>query len=169
MPRPKQQPLKPRKRQLMDAPEIEFLFHTAHNDPRRKVPRWYLHDGATPFESQSCGIAARLLISGLLFDKSIGRAVIKDIGPGGVGFLAPARFILPETVTLSLLPRITLTCRITHRRPIGQHLCFYGARWSHPEQIDLAPVLSHWRHSFRVPQSTAASESSQEDLADVPA
>jgi len=153
----------------MDNPEIEFPVHTSHNDPRRKVPRWYLHDGTTPFESQSCGIAARLMISGLLFDKSIGRAVIKDIGPGGVGFLAPARFTLPETVTLSLLPRIALDCNITHRRSIGQQLCFYGARWSYPEEIDLAPVLSHWRHCFMVPQSAVASAESQEDQASVPA
>ncbi|MFQ1637284.1 hypothetical protein ACK38S_08105 [Aeromonas veronii] len=153
----------------MDNPEIEFPVHTSHNDPRRKVPRWYLHDGTTPFESQSCGIAARLMISGLLFDKSIGRAVIKDIGPGGVGFLAPARFTLPETVTLSLSPRIVLDCHITHRRAIGQQLYFYGARWSHPEEIDLAPVLSHWRHCFMVPESAAASAESQEDQASAPA
>ncbi|ATY82721.1 MULTISPECIES: hypothetical protein [Aeromonas] len=153
----------------MDDPEIEFPLHTSHNDPRRKVPRWYLHDGTTPFESQSCGIAARLLISGLLFDKSIGRAVIKDIGPGGVGFLAPARFELPETVKLALLPRIALDCNITHRRAIGRQLCFYGARWSYPEEVDLAPVLSHWRHCFMVPQSAAASAESQEDQASVPA
>ncbi|TNI93746.1 hypothetical protein [Aeromonas allosaccharophila] len=153
----------------MDNPEIEFPVHTSHNDPRRKVPRWYLHDGTTPFESQSCGIAARLMISRLLFDKSIGRAVIKDIGPGGVGFLAPARFTLPETVTLSLSPRIALDCNITHRRAIGQQLCFYGARWSYPEEIDLAPVLSHWRHCFMAPQSAVASAESQEDQASVPA
>ena len=57
----------------MDLPGSDTL-----SDPRRKVPRWYLHDGSTPLESQSCGIAARLMVSGLLFDKSIGRAVIKD-------------------------------------------------------------------------------------------
>ncbi|MGL6577772.1 hypothetical protein ACSZOE_11630 [Aeromonas hydrophila] len=88
----------------MDNLEVALSEPSEFNDPRRKVPRWYLHDGTTPLESQSCGIAARLMVSGLLFDKSIGRAVIKDIGPGGVGFLAPARFILPETVSLSLSP-----------------------------------------------------------------
>ncbi len=65
----------------MDLPGSDVL-----SDPRRKVPRWYLHDGSTPLESQSCGIAARLMVSGLLFDKSIGRAVIKDIGPGALVF-----------------------------------------------------------------------------------
>ncbi|MGN5156315.1 hypothetical protein ACTG11_18835 [Aeromonas hydrophila] len=88
----------------MDNLEVALSEPSEFNDPRRKVPRWYLHDGTTPLESQSCGIAARLMVSGLLFDKNIGRAVIKDIGPGGVGFLAPARFILPETVSLSLPP-----------------------------------------------------------------
>lgn len=117
-------------------------------DPRRKVPRWYLHDGTTPLEAQSCGIAARLLISGLLFDKRIGRAVIKDIGPGGVGFLAPSRFELPDTISLSLAPHIRLECQIMHRRGIGQYLSFYGASWTDPGQVDLAPVLSHWRHCF---------------------
>ncbi|MCF3095879.1 hypothetical protein EHZ86_00750 [Aeromonas australiensis] len=149
----------------MDAPEheAEFSYHTAHNDPRRKVPRWYLHDGETPLESQSCGIAARLVISGLLFDKGIGRVIIKDIGPGGVGFLAPARFVLPDTVRLSLSPQIVLDCQITHRRIVGRHLCFYGARWSNPVQVDLSPVLSHWRHCFKVPQATAASAQSPVD------
>lgn len=132
----------------MDNLEVALSEPSEFNDPRRKVPRWYLHDGTTPLESQSCGIAARLMVSGLLFDKSIGRAVIKDIGPGGVGFLAPARFILPETVSLSLSPRIVLDCRIAHRRAIGQYLSFYGARWSVPESVDLSPVLSHWRHCF---------------------
>lgn len=136
----------------MDLPGSDVL-----SDPRRKVPRWYLHDGSTPLESQSCGIAARLMVSGLLFDKSIGRAVIKDIGPGGVGFLAPARFILPEIVSLSLSPRIVLDCQITHRRPIGQYLSFYGARWSEPESVDLSPVLSHWRHCFMVAGGVASS------------
>ncbi|WP_043809102.1 hypothetical protein, partial [Aeromonas taiwanensis] len=128
----------------METPDPDLPPVTPFNDPRRKVPRWYLHDGSTPLESQSCGIAARLMVSGLLFDKHIGRAVIKDIGPGGVGFLAPARFVLPDTVSLSLLPRIVLACHITHRRAIGQYLSFYGARWADPA-IDLAPVLSHWR------------------------
>ena len=132
----------------METPDLPPV--TPFNDPRRKVPRWYLHDGSTPLESQSCGIAARLMVSGLLFDKHIGRAVIKDIGPGGVGFLAPARFVLPDTVSLSLLPRIVLACHITHRRAIGQYLSFYGARWADPA-IDLAPVLSHWRHCFMAP------------------
>jgi hypothetical protein len=153
----------------MDNPEIEFPVHTSHNDPRRKVPRWYLHDGTTPLESQSCGIAARMLISGVLFDKSIGRAVIKDIGPGGVGFLAPARFMLPDTVTLSLSRQTVLECHITHRRVIGQHLCFYGARWSDPQEVDLGPILSKWRHCFMVPQSAVASAPSQADQASVPA
>lgn len=153
----------------MDNPEIEFPVHTSHNDPRRKVPRWYLHDGTTPLESQSCGIAARMLISGVLFDKSIGRAVIKDIGPGGVGFLAPARFMLPDMVTLSLSRQTVLECHITHRRVIGQHLCFYGARWSDPQEVDLGPILSQWRHCFMVPQSAVASAPSQADQASVPA
>ncbi|TFF79965.1 hypothetical protein DRM94_03025 [Aeromonas taiwanensis] len=134
----------------METPDPDLLPVTPFNDPRRKVPRWYLHDGSTPLESQSCGIAARLMVSGLLFDKHIGRAVIKDIGPGGVGFLAPARFVLPDTVSLSLLPRIVLACHITHRRAIGQYLSFYGACWADPA-IDLAPVLSHWRHCFMAP------------------
>lgn len=144
-------------KRLMDNLEAEPSISTEFNDPRRKLPRWYLHDGTTPLESQSCGIAARLLVSGLLFDKSIGRAVIKDIGPGGVGFLAPARFVLPEIVALSLSPRIVLECHITHRRPIGQYLSFYGARWSEPESVDLSPVLSHWRHCFMVPEAGVSS------------
>jgi hypothetical protein len=135
----------------METPDTTLPALTEFNDPRRKSPRWYLHDGSTPLESQSCGIAARLMVSGLLFDKRIGRAVIKDIGPGGVGFLAPARFELPELVRLSLSPQIVLECNITHRRAIGQYLNFYGARWAHSEEIDLAPVLSHWRHCFMVP------------------
>lgn len=135
----------------MGTPDLDLPEVTPFNDPRRKVPRWYLHDGSTPLESQSCGIAARLMVSGLLFDKRIGRAVIKDIGPGGVGFLAPARFVLPDTVSLSLSPQIVLECRITHRRVIGQYLSFYGARWADPESVDLAPVLSHWRHCFMAP------------------
>jgi len=135
----------------METPDLDLPEVTPFNDPRRKVPRWYLHDGSTPLESQSCGIAARLMVSGLLFDKRIGRAVIKDIGPGGVGFLAPARFVLPDSVSLSLSPQIVLECRITHRRAIGQYLSFYGARWADPESVDLAPVLSHWRHCFMAP------------------
>ena len=126
----------------------QALPQAGAQDPRRKVPRWYLHDGSEPLETQSCGIAARLLVSGLLFDKRLGRAVIKDIGPGGVGFLAPARFLLPAVINLSLAPNIRLECRIMHRRPIGQHLCFYGASWTQPDQVDLPPVLSHWRHCF---------------------
>ncbi len=141
----------------MDNLEIDLPGSDTLGDPRRKVPRWYLHDGSTPLESQSCGIAARLMVSGLLFDKSIGRVVIKDIGPGGVGFLAPARFILPEIVSLSLSPRIVLDCQITHRRSIGQYLSFYGARWSDPESVDLSPVLSHWRHCFMVSGGGASS------------
>lgn len=141
----------------MENLEMDLSGSDALSDPRRKVPRWYLHDGSTPLESQSCGIAARLMVSGLLFDKSIGRAVIKDIGPGGVGFLAPARFILPEIVSLSLSPRIVLDCQITHRRSIGQYLSFYGARWSEPESVDLSPVLSHWRHCFMVSGGVASS------------
>jgi hypothetical protein len=153
----------------MDSSEIVFPVQTSHNDPRRKAPRWYLHDGATPLESQSCGIAAHMLISGLLFDKSIGRVVIKDIGPGGVGFLAPARFVLPDSVTLSLMSRIVLNCQITHRRAIGQHLNFYGARWSDPEEVDLGPVLSNWRHCFMVLRSEVDSVLSLEDQVNVPA
>lgn len=79
----------------MENLEMDLSGSDALSDPRRKVPRWYLHDGSTPLESQSCGIAACLMVSGLLFDKSIGRAVIKDIGPGGVGFLAPAEPVNP--------------------------------------------------------------------------
>lgn len=135
----------------MGTPDLYLPESTPFNDPRRKLPRWYLHDGATPLESQSCGIAARLMVSGLLFDKRIGRVVIKDIGPGGVGFLAPARFALPDTVSLSLSPRIVLECQITHRRAIGEYLSFYGARWGDPGSVDLAPILSHWRHSFMAP------------------
>lgn len=135
----------------MGTPDTEQPEWSEFNDPRRKVPRWYLHDGSTPLESQSCGIAARLMVSGLLFDKRIGRAVIKDIGPGGVGFLTPSRFVLPDVVSLSLSPRIVLECQITHRRAIGQYLSFYGARWASPESVDLAPVLSHWRHCFMAP------------------
>lgn len=147
----------------MEIQETDLLFQNSSDDPRRKLPRWYLHDGTTPLESQSCGIAARLLVSGLLFDRSIGRAVIKDLGPGGVGFLAPARFELPEQVTLKLAPAMTLTCHITHRRGIGRYLCFYGARWSEPEQVDLAPLLSHWRHCFRALRTEAASDPSPTD------
>ena len=44
----------------MGTPDLELPEVTPFNDPRRKVPRWYLHDGTTPLESQSCGIAARL-------------------------------------------------------------------------------------------------------------
>lgn len=135
----------------MGTPDTELPEWTEFNDPRRKVPRWYLHDGSTPLESQSCGIAARLMVSGLLFDKRIGRAVIKDIGPGGVGFLTPSRFTLPDVVSLSLSPKIVLECQITHRRPIGQYLSFYGARWANPASVDIAPVLSHWRHCFMAP------------------
>lgn len=135
----------------METPDADLPPVTPFKDPRRKLPRWYLHDGTTPLESQSCGIAARLMVSGLLFDKRIGRAVIKDIGPGGVGFLAPARFTLPNNVSLSLSPRIVLACHITHRRAIGQYLSFYGARWVDPDSVDLAPVLSHWRHCFMAP------------------
>lgn len=150
----------------MGTPDPDLPPVTPFNDPRRKVPRWYLHDGTTPLESQSCGIAARLMVSGLLFDKHIGRAVIKDIGPGGVGFLAPARFVLPDTVSLSLLPRIVLSCHITHRRAIGQYLSFYGARWVDPA-IDLAPVLSHWRHCFMAP-AEGGSAPAQADPASAP-
>ena len=135
----------------MGTPDPDLPEVTSFNDPRRKVPRWYLHDGSTPLESQSCGISARLIVSGLLFDKLVGRAVIKDLGPGGVGFLAPSRFALPDTVSLSLSPQIALECQITYRRAIGQHLIFYGARWAHPESVELAPVLSHWRHYFMAP------------------
>lgn len=151
----------------METPDPDLPPVTPFNDPRRKVPRWYLHDGSTPLESQSCGIAARLMVSGLLFDKHIGRAVIKDIGPGGVGFLAPARFVLPDTISLSLLPRIVLACHITHRRAIGQYLSFYGARWADPA-IDLAPVLSHWRHCFMAP-AEGGSAPAPADPASVPA
>lgn len=134
----------------MNTPETESPSNTINNDPRRQMPRWYLHDGVTPFESQSCGIVAHLLIPGLLFDKSIGRVVIKDLGPGGVGFLAPAQMVFPETVILSLLPRIRPKCCITYRRPVAQHLIFYGARWLHPEKIAFEEILSQWRQDFRV-------------------
>ncbi|MGL4715437.1 MAG: hypothetical protein ACRCWL_05945 [Aeromonas sp.] len=147
--------------------DLAVSLSTHQDDPRRKLPRWYLHDGRTPLESQSCGIAARLLISGLLFDKQIGRAVIKDIGPGGVGFLAPARFVLPPDVNLALGSGIRLACHITYRRAVGQHLSFYGARWSDAEQLDLAPVLSRWRSGFMAP-AVAVSAVGQGDLADVP-
>ena len=57
----------------METPDTDLPPVTPFNDPRRKVPRWYLHDGTTPLESQSCGIAARLMVSGLLFDKLVAR------------------------------------------------------------------------------------------------
>ena len=140
----------------MENPELDLPEQLPFNDPRRKTPRWYLHDGSTPLEFQSCGIVARLMVSGLLFDKNIGRVVIKDIGPGGVGFLTPSRFVLPDIVVLSLSPKIALECHITYRRAIGQSLCFYGARWAQPDSVDLSPVLTHWRHCFMEPAEASS-------------
>lgn len=136
-----------------DLPES---YPVSFSDPRRKLPRWYLHDGSTPLESQSCGIAAQLMVTGLLFDKKVGTVVIKDIGPGGVGFLAPVQYVVPDLVCLTLLQGTLLECVITHRRPIGRNLCFYGARWADPESVELGPVISHWRDHFMAPEGAAS-------------
>ncbi|ALP42725.1 hypothetical protein ACKC5O_14675 [Aeromonas schubertii] len=117
-------------------------------DARRQQPRWYLHDGQTPFEQQSCGITARLMVSGLLFDRRLCRVIIKDIGPGGVGFLAPRRFELPRSLRLVLPGLPPLDCLLMHRRPVGPSLSFIGGAWAEPDAVDLAPVLSRWRQHF---------------------
>lgn len=133
------------------------------HDSRRQLPRWYLHDGETPFEDQSCGISARLMISGLLFDKRVCRVIIKDIGPGGAGFLAPRRVILPDDIRLVLPGLPALDCKVMHNREIGPSLRFIGAAWVEPDGVNLGPVLTRWRQYF-IATSNPASDPFPEDL-----
>lgn len=118
------------------------------SDPRRKHPRWYLHDGRIPFEDQTCGITGRLMVSGLLFNRRLCKVIIKDIGPGGVGFLAPRRFTFPDEVTLVLPGLPSLECKLMHRRYINTTLCFVGCSWREPDEVNLRPLLRKWRDHF---------------------
>ncbi len=111
---------------------------------RRFYPRWYFHDPEVPFAEQTRGIAAELWRPGVLFDSLIGRIVIKDMSLGGVGFLAPRRFELPERVLVVLAEQEVLGCEILHRRPVSQELVFYGARWHGLSHRRLARALSRY-------------------------
>ena len=76
-----------------------------HGPGRRLDPRVYFHDGDTPYAEQSSGVPAQVKIPLLFFSYRVGRAVIKDLSLGGVGFLAPTRLSLPDHVCLHLIRR----------------------------------------------------------------
>ncbi len=40
----------------MDNLEVALLEPSEFNDPRRKVPRWYLHDGTTPWNHKAAAL-----------------------------------------------------------------------------------------------------------------
>ena len=69
---------------------------------RRVDPRLYFHDSETPLEQQSTGVPAIIQAPGLLFNRQLGRGIVKDLSVGGVGFIASSRLELPPRVLLLL-------------------------------------------------------------------
>lgn len=112
---------------------------------RRTDPRLYFHDGETPLEIQSSGVPAQMRVPGLLFDELVGRAIVKDLSLGGVGFIAFSRYALPDRLLLLLGDCPPLYCQILHRRLVAPQLCFYGARWYQSERTQLEAVLARWQ------------------------
>ena len=111
---------------------------------RRLDPRVYFHDGETPFAEQSSGVPALVKVPLLCFASTIGRAVIKDLSLGGVGFLAPSRLEIPDRVYLKMNDSPTLQCRILHRREVAPLLTFYGACWYPNNRREMEGIMAQW-------------------------
>ena len=115
-----------------------------HGPGRRMDPRVYFHDGDTPYAEQSSGVPAQVKIPLLLFSYRVGRAVIKDLSLGGVGFLAPTRLNLPDHVCLQMENAPKLHCRILHRRQVAPLLTFYGACWYPSNRREMEKIMAQW-------------------------
>lgn len=124
--------------------QIESEWFEEVGPGRRTHPRLYFHDGETPLEIQSCGVPAQIRIPGLLFDELVGRAIVKDLSLGGVGFIASSRVVLPDRLLLLLGDCPPLYCQILHRRLVAPQLSFFGARWYRSDTAQLEAVLARW-------------------------
>lgn len=108
---------------------------------RRIDPRLYFHDGETPLELQAHGIPVVLHESGFIFQKRIGRAVVKDFSLGGIGFLAPEKWHLNKYIYVEFQDKKIYQCEILHQHSVVPLLNFYGARWYKCDRRDLKKTM----------------------------
>lgn len=100
---------------------------------KRIFTRYHIGDDEPPLYQQSDGILVTLRSNcHWWFNKTLGRAILKDISAGGGGFVAPHAIKIPKKVIVIFPVSIGIGPQqvdVVHVKEVTPQLLFYGIEW----------------------------------------